>query len=58
MKSAVFQMPHSGISCQDDFTLLQIISQMDSFISYDSKCFKNGVMGEVELDDVKCDLLR
>ena len=53
MKRCYFSLPHGGISCQDNFTLLKILSQMDSFISYDSKNIVIDVMDGVELDDVK-----
>ncbi len=53
MKKGYFSLPHGGISCQDVFTLLWILSQMDSFISFDSKNIVNDVMDGVELDDVK-----
>ena len=46
-------MPHRGIGCQDYFTLLQIQSQMNSFISYDLKNIVNDGIDWVELDAVK-----
>jgi hypothetical protein len=51
-------MPHRGISCQDDFTLLQIQSQMDSYISYDKKNIVNDVMDGVNWMIPSCDTLR
>jgi hypothetical protein len=51
-------MPLCGIHCQDNFALLQILYQMVSFISDDSKNFVNDVINGVELDGIKYDLLR
>jgi hypothetical protein len=46
-------MPRGGINCQYNFTLLHILSQIDSFMSYDLKNIVNDVMDGIELEDVK-----
>jgi hypothetical protein len=44
-------MPHCSTNCQDNFTILLILSQIGSFISYDLKNIVNDGMDGMKLDD-------
>jgi hypothetical protein len=53
MINRYFTLPHCGIGCQGDYTLLQILMQMDGFISYDSNNIVNDMMDGRELGVIK-----